>query len=170
MLTPISLLDLEYVCYNMRERDKEEVYALRDHNNPFRLAWEATSFIRNNGRGRISWIGGKPAAVGAFTQHHPGVWEVWMFGTNQFKAAAMPLLGWVRREAADILATTDAHRLQCDSRADYLEAHKMIQAMGAKREMLMRQYGKDGSDYIRFIWLKGMSDHVVEPGYTREIA
>lgn len=168
MLTPVSYPDLEYICFNMRERDQDEIYALRPYDNPFRLAWDANIAINNMGRGKISWVNGRPAAVAAFTQHHPGCWEVWMFGTDAFEKAALPLLGWVRREAIDILANVEAHRLQCDSKSDYVSAHRMIEAMGAERESVLRRYGKDGSDFIRFVWLKGEHDSVLAAGHTRQ--
>lgn len=167
MLTDITLSDLEYICLKMREIDKTEIYAIRPHDSPLQLAAEAYHMIRNMGRGRIAWANGRPAAVAAFTESWPGVWEVWMFGTDDFKAAAVPLLRWFRKEARDILANVNGHRLQCDSRADHTEAHRLIKAAGGIEEGLLRRYGKDGSDYIRFVWLNGENDAVLKPHYVR---
>lgn len=167
MLTDIDYLALEYVVLNMREQDRREIYALRPHDNPLQLAMEAHAVIRNQGRGRISWINGRPAAVAAFTEDWSGVWSVWMFGTEDFKAAAIPLLRWVRTEANEILTVCKGHRLHCDSHAECFEAHKMIKAMGAVPEFTMRKYGKDGSDFIRFVWLNGENDAVLKPHYVR---
>jgi hypothetical protein len=167
MLTDIDYFAIEYICLNLREQDKEEILNLRPHDNPLQLAYEAHQGIKNCGRGRISWVKGKPAALAAFTESWPGVWDVWMFGTEDFKAAAIPLLRWVRTEANEILQVCAGHRLQCDSRDGYDEAHKMIRAMGGRPEFTMRRYGKDGSDYVRFIWLNGEDDAVLKPHYVR---
>ena len=80
---------------------------------------------------------------------------------------ALPLLKWFRTEANEILTVCKGHRLQCDSRADYEEAHKMIRAFGGVEESTLRRYGKDGSDYIRFVWFNGENDAVLKPHYTR---
>lgn len=168
MLTDLTLHDLEYVCLNMRAADAEEILAMRPHDSRIRLAWEAYHHILNNGRGKIAWHNGKPAAVSAFTEVWPGRWEVWMFGTDDFKAAAVPLLRWFRHEANDILTICRGNRLECDSRMGHDEAHAMIQAFGGKPEgPPMQGYGKDGCAYQRFVWLPGQNDGVLKPGFTR---
>lgn len=166
-LTDVSYNDLEYVCLQMRACDREEIYALRNYDNPLQLAMDAHAAIRNLGRGRISWVKGKPAAVGAFTEEWSGVWYVWMFGTDDFKAAAIPLLRWVRQEANDILTVCKGHRLHCDSMVGHDEAHKMIKAMGGLPEFTMRKLGKNGEDFTRFVWLRGENEEVLHPGYVR---
>jgi hypothetical protein len=167
-LTDITLMDVEYICLHMRERDKQEIFGLRPHNSEIRLAWEAYHHILNCGRGRIAWHKGKPAALAAFTESWPGVWDVWMAGTEDFEAAAIPLLRWFRKEANEILSVCNGHRLQCDSRADYESAHKMIEAFGGQREAVLRKLGKDGSDYIRFVWFNGENDAVLKPHFGRK--
>ena len=168
MLTDIDYTALEFVIMNMRDCDKEEIYALRDHDNPLQLAMEAHAAIRNKGRGRISWVNGRPAAAAAFTEEWPGVWYVWMFGTEDFKAAAIPLLRWVRHEANDILSVCAGHRLHCDSMVGHDEAHKMITAMGGLPEgPPMRRLGKNKEDFQRFVWLRGENEAVLKPHYVR---
>jgi hypothetical protein len=167
MMTPIDVASLEYVCLNMRECDRVEIFALRPHDNPIRLAWEANQFILNHGRGITAWHAGRPAGVAAFTELWPGTWEAWMFGTNDFKHVAISLMRWVRTEANDILTTQKGNRLHCDCRVGNDEAHKMIQALGARPEVTLRNYGKDRSDYVRYVWLPGENDQVLRPHYTR---
>lgn len=168
MLTDIDHVSIEYIAINMREGDWTEISALLPHDSRIRFAWEAYHHILNNGRGQVSWHDGRPAALAAFVEMRPGVWEVYMCGTGDFTAALVPLLRWFRREANDILGVCKGHRLQCDSRCGYDEAHKMIMAMGGKAEgEPMRRYGKDGSDFQRFVWLNGENDAVLKPHYTR---
>lgn len=168
MLTDPDLMSIEFLALNMRERDRAEVFGMLTHDNPCQFAWEAYHIVLNQGRGKVAWFNGKPAAFAAFTEQWPGVWSVWMLGTDDFKKAALPLLRWFRHEANDILTVCKGHRLQCDSRADYEEAHKMIVGMGGIQEgPPMRRYGKDGSDYVRFVWLNGENDAVLKPGFTR---
>lgn len=168
MLTDITLHDIEFIAFNMRERDRREIYALLPHDSPVRFAWESYHHILNAGRGKIAWHNGKPAAVAAFTENWPGNWNVWMFGTDDFKAAAIPLLRWFRKEANDILSVCEGRRLQCDSAADYEEAHKMIKAFGGVPEgEPMADYGKDGKAYQRFVWLQKRDSAVLEKHFKR---
>lgn len=166
-LTDIDYNALEYLCLNMRSRDREEIYALRPHDNPLQLAMEAHAQIRNLGRGRIAWWKGKPAAVLAFTEDWPGVWSIWMFGTDDFKNVAIDLVRWARKEASEILKVCAGHRIHCDSRSDYEEAHKLLKAAGAKPEGQKVRYGKDGQDYTTFVWLRERDGAVLEPHFVR---
>lgn len=168
MLADLDYFAVEFLCLNMRPQDRDEVLGLMDHDNPLRLAAEVTHQIRNNGRGKIAWHKGRPAALMAFVEIRSGVWEVFMFGTEDFKAVAFELARWCRKEANDILQHCKGHRLQATSRADYDEAHKLIRALGGKPESLLSRYGKDGKDYQVFVWLNGENDAVLKPHYVQE--
>lgn len=162
-LTEITLPAIESICYRLRERDKAEIYALLPHDNPYRLAWEAHAAILNQGRGRIAWISGRPAGLIAFTEQWPGVWYSWMFGTDEFRSVALELVRWGRREVREILKVSRGHRCHCDSRFDHDEAHRLLKALGARPEgPPMRRYGKDGSDFQRFVWLRGQDDAILD--------
>lgn len=166
-LTDIDLHSFCYVCDHMREQDRAEIFACLPHDNTYRLGWEAYHQIKNNGRGRIAWHKGKPVAVGAFAEDYPGIWQVIMFGTDDFKHGAVDLIKWFRREAKDILSTQRGIRLYCNSRVEHTEAHKMIVALGAHPEgPPMRNFGKDGSSFQRFVWFPEDSA-VLSPDYVR---
>jgi hypothetical protein len=165
--TDITLDPLFQLCLNMRDRDRAEVFALLPHDNLYRFAYEADAMIRNNGRGNLFWVNGRPTAVAAFTESWPGVWNVWMLGTEDFDHCVMPLMRWVRKTAVEILDDVGGHRLQCESKADYEEAHKMIRALGGREEVTFRKRGKNGEDYIQFVWLKGENDEALRPNMKR---
>jgi len=167
MLTDIEYIPLEFVVLKMRERDRQEIYAMRPHDNPLQLAMEAHAQIRNLGRGRIAWWQGKPAAVLAFTEDWPGVWSIWMFGTDDFKNVAIELVRWARKEANEILKVCAGHRIHCDSRSDYADAHKLIIAAGGRAECEFPAYGKDGQAYTRFVWLQSRDSAVLKPHFVR---
>lgn len=168
-VTPVSFGALEDICQNLRAMDAEEVYNIRPHDSWRKLAHESWYLIRDKGRGAVAWHKGRPAGVIAYTQiGWPGVWEVWAFGTNDFKAVAIDLLRWGRKEAVVILDEIGGHRCQCDSRVGHDEAHTMIKALGGRPEGLpMQGYGKDGSSYQRFVWLRETDAGFLYPGFVR---
>lgn len=168
MLTDITLPAIEYICLNIRESDRVEILALRPHDSELQLAWETFSALRNLGRGRIAWHQGKPAGLFGFAEAWPGHWEVWMFGTDEYRAVAFDLLRWARKEANEILQHCNGRRLQADVREGHPDAHKLVKAMGAIPEgPLLQNYGKDGGAYQRYVWINGVNDAVLKPHYTR---
>lgn len=167
MLSEFDHYALEYIVLNMREADWVEISNLLPHDSKLQFAHEAGHAIRTQGRGVIAWHDAKPAGLAAFTENRPGVWQVWMFGTNAFRSVAFELMRWVRTEANDILQHCKGHRLQCESRSGYDEAHKMIRALGGELEFTMRRFGKDESDYHVFVWFNGENDAVLRPHFKR---
>lgn len=166
-LTKLNWHDLFPVCLNMRESDAREVYGLLPHNNPYRLSFEAATHINSKGRGVIAWHLGQPVAMAAFVEDCPGVWQVYMFGTDKFDRVVVDLMRWVREEARDILSHVAGHRLSCESRADHTEAHKLIRALGGREEATLRRRGKDGADYKIFVWLAGEHEEPLKKHMTR---
>jgi hypothetical protein len=168
MLTETDYYAVEYICLHMRKEDREEILGLMPHDSTIQLATEMTHMMRNQGRGRIAWHKGRPAALMAFIELRSGVWEVWMCGTEDFKNVAFELARWCRKEANDILKHCKGHRLQATSRADYHEAHKLIRALGGIPEgPPLRKFGKGGEDYQVFVWFNGENDAVLRPNYVR---
>ena len=125
MLTDITLGDLEYICLNLRESDRVEILNVCNHDSPLQLAWESHYAIRNHGRGRIAWHKGRPAGVFAFIEERTSVWEVWMYGTDDFRDVAFELLRWARKEANDILSVCEGRRLHVAVREGHPDAHRL---------------------------------------------
>lgn len=166
MLTDIEYPSLEFVALNMREVDRVEIFNLLDHDNPLQFAQQAWHALKNNGRGRIAWWAGKPAAVIGLIEDRPRIWQISMFGTEDLPHAAFPCMRWARETLREFREPPfNGRRLQCDSRIGHDEAHKFLRALGAKEEgPPMVHYGKDGGDYQRFVWLIGDNDHVLKKG------
>lgn len=158
IITPVTLGAVEMICRELREVDQREIYNLRPHDSWMILALEAYHVLTYKGRGVVAWVGGMPAAVMGFGELRPGVWDAVSFGTDRYEKAAFLLMRAGREMARDILRETDARRLQADARADNVKAHQFIEALGGKSESRMRSYGKDGADYVRFVWLRADGD------------
>ena len=169
LLRDLNLFAVEYLTFNMRPEDRAEVFGVWRHDDELRFAGEVTHILRNYGRSQIAYIEGKPAALFGFSCHlKPKVYDVWMFGTEDFTKALFPLMRWCRNEANDILSIEKAHRLQAQSRADHHEAHKLIKAMGGIEECRLEAWGKDGSDYLMFKWINGKNDAILKPHYVQQ--
>lgn len=161
-LTDISQSSCEYIALHLRDCDRMEIFGLRPHDNPLVLAMEMITTFRNTGRARVAWHDGKPAAIVGFAEYRPGVWQVALLGTNDFRNVAIDCLRWIRETASDLIANHGGKRLQCDSHEDHHEAHRFLKALGAIPEgPPMRFYGKCGSAYQRYVWFAGMNDQLI---------
>jgi hypothetical protein len=160
-MTPIDLHALTSICLNLRQDDRKEIFGIRHHDSPLHLAGEAYTVLKHMGRGSIAWHKGIPVAVIGFYERWPGCWDAVSFGTDDYKAVGVELMREGRRLAKQILEELGANRLQADSRADNVQAHAFIRALGGKEEGRLRSYGKDGSDYIRFVWLTELDAQLV---------
>lgn len=169
MLAEIDLASIEYVCLNLRPVDRDEIFNVRPHDNPVYLAWEAFGLLANMGRGRVAWVDGKPAGVIGIIEHRRGVWDIMMFGTEAMPKVALEMMRWARLNIPELI-DLDGRRLQCDSRVGHDEAHRFLMALGAEREgPPMRSFGKDGSDYQRFVWIKGDNGFVINGKATANV-
>lgn len=161
-LTDITLDAVTYVCFNMREVNKLEIYPLRPHDSPIILAWEVCAAVRSSGRGRVAWHDGKPAGVVALVENWPGCWGVSIFATDDFRSVAINILRWVRSTFREICTDLHGRRLESLTRAGDDEAAAFFKGLGARPEgPPMHRYGKDGADFQRFVWLAGENDHFI---------
>lgn len=156
-LHDLTLAGVLQVAFNLREPDREEIFGLLAHDSPVVFAYQVIETIRaGGGRGRVVYLEGEPVAVVGFATFRPSVWQIILFGTEQFRMVALDCLKWIRATGQDLVTNHGGRRLQCESRQGHTEAHKFLHRLGARAEgPPMRMYGKDGSAYQRFVWLVG---------------
>lgn len=141
-----------YVVRNMRARDAEEIYNLRETDNPFDVM-NSVMALRNFAW--IAWHDGRPAVVFGGAPRHPGVWSMFCFATDDFPKLALGLTRFAKTTVLPTLfGDLGARRLECDSHEKHVSAHRWLGLLGAEREAIKRNYGKDGANYYTFALLK----------------
>lgn len=150
----VDFMGLEYIALHLRECDAREVHGIRWDDDPMMLAMQSASLLAD-GHGRVVYYRGRPAAVIGVVELHPGVWQGWAYGTEDFARVVPRLTRLVRNELRAYVVNKGGHRLEVFSRFDHWAAHRWLERLGAVREGLMRGFGKDGADYVRFAWTKG---------------
>lgn len=146
--------DIEYIALRLRERDAAEVHGIRWDDNPILLARQTVEILTAFGRGHVVSHNGRPAAVIGVCEVHPHVWQGLAYGTDEFGMVVKELSRLARDDLAPFLIERGAHRLEVISRAEHRDAHKWLSWLGAQREGVMRKFGKDGADYVRFAWVR----------------
>lgn len=152
-MQPITFGAIQYICLNMRERDRAEIYGMRSHDNPIWLSHEVLAYAAK-GWARIAYDGTRPVSIAGATPMWSGVWTIWAFGTDDWPKGVVDLVRWTRNELKPWLLHHGAHRVQCESRFDHTEAHTLLERFGARRECTLSGYGRDGADYYLYAWRK----------------
>jgi hypothetical protein len=148
LLAP-DFASLSYIALNMRQADRDEIYNVTGHNNPFILA-QQTLDASGMGSAVVAHRGTRSVAVMGFVPRHPGICTAYAYGTDDFPSVALSLTKYALRVMKPALLASGFHRLECESRHDHHSAHRWLESMGFEREGILRRYGTDGSDYIKF--------------------
>lgn len=74
-----------------------------------------------------------------------------MFATDDFPAIGLPFTKFVKQHfIPGLFQDLGARRLQAESHGNHAWAHRWLKLCGAEQEGVLRQYGKDGADYLQF--------------------
>lgn len=144
-----------HVCRNMRQADREEIFATRWRDDPDDVARDSLAAPG------FKWMAvrdGVPEAVVGVRPMWPGVWCAWAYGTPQFQQVSRHLTRHIQRVIMPALVLARAHRLEAHSIVTHVEAHQWLEYLGAARERTIREFGKGGEDFIVFAWTRESLD------------
>lgn len=148
---PLNWHHLEWVALNMREIDRIEIFGNMPTDNPLEVAAIVMHATAKKGLGWTAWLNNRPVgALGVFEQW-PGNWQIWSFGTDDYRRAAVVFKAKFDNSVEYMLAN-GGHRLQCYSHQRHVESHRLLTFLGATREATLHHYGRDGAAYHVFAW------------------
>jgi len=102
------------------------------------------------GRGFALIEGGVVYAVAGMAELWDGVVEAWIIPTEAIKEKKMKTSRALWREFHSMSERLKPRRMQTSVRHDFTEAHRLVKFLGFQSEGLMKQYGPDGLDYVRY--------------------
>ena len=97
---------------------------------------------------------GQPVSVFGAAEAWPGVWTVWMYATERFNEVWRSVYKTFRSVIPNQVIGRGAHRAECRAHADHGDAHRFIHALGGEREAVLSGFGRDGSVFLVFRWLR----------------
>lgn len=152
-IAEINQPDLLYIADNMRDVDKNEVYATRWDDNPEGLVDSIMS------GGSFGWVAGSEdgipiAAFGAIPTWD-GVWQVWMFATDRWNEVALGVTRFIKRVMIPAIIESGWHRAECRSIEGHPTAHRWLEALGASHEHTLHFFGKRGDSFRLYSWTRG---------------
>lgn len=159
ILTAPEHAPLLHICQHMRAIDREEIFGLRNHDNPFLIVNDVMA------RPEFSWVAwhdGWPVAVIGGVEVWPGRWRMHCFGTDDFHRIGLPLTRFIKRTMLPAMWRLDARRLEADSLWSHTDAHRWMEACGMTLESVKRSFGRNGDDYFCYVIVANVAD-VVQP-------
>ena len=142
MITALTLADALYLARQMRDIDVREIMATRADDDADAFAHECAAIG--------GWVyrdaAGVPVAMGGVLECWPGVGNAWMVATDDIARHGVGLSKLARRVVSD----GKYHRVQAMSAVFHDVSHAWLEALGFERGALVRQFGKNGEDFILF--------------------
>lgn len=148
-LEPATYADAVYVARRLRPNDSMEILPLL-HGGAEDLAFSAAGAHYN----RTALHDGKPVAVVGATQIVATCWQVFMFATHEWPQVSLSVTRHIVKEMLPTLYDAGANRAECRTHADYDYAHRWLEMMGARREAVIPEYGREAATYYQYVWLR----------------
>jgi hypothetical protein len=146
-----SYSDMLYIAENLRERDREELFATRYGENPADLARDAVA------TGAFRWaayLDGEPvAAIGAFPRW-PRVWTAWAYGTDKWPKVVLTLTKHARRFMFPAILNSGAIRMDALALSTHTDARAWLGVLGALPEKHLDKWGKNGQTFVSYVWTR----------------
>lgn len=92
---------------------------------------------------------GQPEAFYGVCETLPGIWSVFGFGTENFYKIKYTVTKFIKRRVIPILIAKKARRAVALVRGD---GNRWLDLLGAKIEVVLKNWGKDGSNYTMLTW------------------
>ncbi|CTQ53132.1 hypothetical protein LP7551_01653 [Roseibium album] len=146
--------DVSFVAANMRTEDLREISCLWKD-------WDTRTLgicaLETAVPGMVwsIWYEGQPAAAYGFSRasaFDPDHWQAWAFGTDKFKRC-VPLITRHLNSLRPVIEE-DCRRLQVLTLSDHDIAHGWIEALGGKKEGVLRSYGRDHESFCVYAWVQ----------------
>lgn len=140
--------NVSHVVVNMRERDRLGNFALRWNDSVV----DVVSDCLSSDFGWTVGVDQTPVACIGAVPVRPGVWAMYMFGTDRFGDVAKDLTRFVRRVMMPAMIAAGAHRAECAILDGHEAACRWSEFLGGEHEATLRGYGRGGEDYRLYVW------------------
>jgi hypothetical protein len=137
------------VIRGMREWDRAEIFAMQPDDDLTRFTEMVQAF------GPAAWISGvgyEPIACFGAYQAFPGLFEMWMFATDNINSIGKSMTKAVRDVIVPHLFACGARRLECRSMEGHVEAQRWLETVGARRESSAPEFGRGGQTFHTYVW------------------
>ncbi len=150
VIAPAHLRDVSFVTANMREQDRRELFCQWSDKNTETFARTVVDCTPHHRY--AAFENGNPVAVFGVTYQHPGLWGGWAYGTRHMRRAVPTVTRYVCNVLGPKLFASGANRVEVRTLVDHDIAHRWLECLGAVRECVMPEYGKNGETFVLYAW------------------
>jgi hypothetical protein len=119
------------------------------------LQLEIAEAMERGGPAVTLFEGGVPLAAGGLARVWAGVAEAWFLARPELTPRqALAVARVAARELPRMAEGEGVRRLQATVRTGYARAAHFVEWLGLTPEGIMRAYGPDGADHIRYAWVR----------------
>jgi len=149
-LVDVTYDHLLHVLRNLREADRQEINATAWDESP---EAHAERLLAVSGGSWIALVDDVPVAAGGGVCAWPGMWSMWMIATPDFDKCALSVTRFAKKDMIPALKQQGARRLQCHTLDTHKQSQAWLEALGAKYESTLHNYGKNGETFYCFSWV-----------------
>ena len=161
MLAKLNEPDLLFVADRMREWDRREVFATQWDDDAAKLV---SNILAGGEFGWVAGVDGLPVAAFGAIPVWNGVWQVWMFATDDWPKVALGVTRFIKKVMIPALEEVGCHRAECRSMDGHDVAHRWLECLGAHKESELPHFGRDGQTFYLYCWTRPISrPHSREP-------
>jgi len=151
-LITLSQEAVAHVAANMRQRDKDEIYATRWSEDPEALAQSVVSCKP------FAFVAcaddDEPVCVFGVYEMWPGVFSVFMFATDRWDEVSLSVTRYAMKTMIPCVMSEGFVRAECRSLSTHEQAHRWLEMLGAYKESEHRCFGKNGETFFTYSWTK----------------
>jgi len=147
---PVERDAVERIVANLRKRYREEIFALRWDDDEKKLVDEV--MLWSGAMTWIWWRDGEPVSLQGTWPVRPGVFSCWAFGTDRWPSVVLAMTKHSRRFIIPALLRARFHRAEAVALATHRDSRVWMTALGAREEGLRRGLGRNGEDFVGYIW------------------
>lgn len=136
------------ILRNLCGRSRSEVLAYFPEVDPWPLFWALRQ------PAELGWVfRSEDCGVVLTGTKREDVWSISMLTTDNFRQLAKPLTKRIAGHIIPLFRDLGAARLECCSLAEPSPMQKwMRRSLGARQDKVLRQHGRNGEDFILFVW------------------
>lgn len=144
--SPLLLEPLRFICRNMREASRKEVFATHD------IPPDILAEVLFNDFSDVAWIGSldEPIYAGGAYPIGDGVWQTWGFATDRFKEIATPITKFVRRVMMPTLKERGCTRVESTCSGEDPHVAGWMKVLGYEQVRIVPAFGRNGEDFILY--------------------
>tara|TARA_B100001013_G_C24517918_1_gene405740 strand:- start:311 stop:742 length:432 start_codon:yes stop_codon:yes gene_type:complete len=140
---------------NLVEYQADHACSILDEGSAASQLWsEQAKIIEKHAGGVTLLIDDRPVVCTGLIELWENCAEAWVIASSNISRTPVSISRAMKRGLNKRILEDGYDRVQANVRADWPTAIRFAEFVGMKREGMMRRFGPEGADYVRFAWVR----------------